>query len=125
MSMYLICREEAEIAVTKLKIFAQPQRLKILNILLSGEHSVTEIAELSDIGQPALSQQLAALRRGQMVRTRRQSKQVYYSLFDEVVEARVRGISISLFGSIEQNLAETSQSKAMNGGGSAHFVKIF
>jgi DNA-binding transcriptional ArsR family regulator len=84
---------EAAIAVTEqLKIYAQPQRLMILSHLLHGEHTVSEIDDATNIGQPALSQQLAALRRAGLVETRRVAKQVYYRLANEAVIASVRNI---------------------------------
>lgn len=73
-------RAVAAMISDKLKIFAQPQRLMILSFLLSGEFPVTEIDQATGIGQPALSQQLAALRRAGLVDTRREAKQIYYRL---------------------------------------------
>jgi DNA-binding transcriptional ArsR family regulator len=90
--------KDAAIAATeKLKIFAQPQRLMILSLLLSGEFTVTEIDEATAIGQPALSQQLAALRRADVVDTRREGKQIFYRLANEMVGACVKNIE-ALFG---------------------------
>ncbi len=85
-------RELANAATEKLKIYAQPQRLMILSHLLEGERTVSEIDAATNIGQPALSQQLAALRRATLVQTRRAAKQVYYRLADETVIACVRNI---------------------------------
>jgi DNA-binding transcriptional ArsR family regulator len=83
----------AAVAISeKLKIFAQPQRLMILSFLLSGEFSVSSIDEATGIGQPALSQQLAALRHADLVTTRRDAKQVYYSLADDQIAACIRNI---------------------------------
>jgi DNA-binding transcriptional ArsR family regulator len=91
-------REQADVAADKLKTFAQPQRLMILSLLLErGEQSVTAIDQATGIGQPALSQQLAELRRTGMVSTRRQAKQVYYSLADSATEQCVRSIE-AMFG---------------------------
>lgn len=90
-------REQAEMAAEKIKAFAQPQRLMILSRLLYGEQSVAEIDAATGIGQPALSQQLAELRRTNLVKTRRQAKQVYYSLADEAALLCVRSIE-GMFG---------------------------
>ena len=90
-------RPAADIAAERLKIYAQPQRLMILSRLLDGEHTVSEIDEATGIGQPALSQQLAELRRAEIVKTRRASKLVYYRLADENVMVCVRGIE-AMFG---------------------------
>ena len=96
MSLYT-SRAAADVAAERLKIFAQPQRLMILSRLLDGERTVGEIEEVTGIGQPALSQQLAELRRADVVKTRRASKQVYYALANEDVVTCVRGIE-AMFG---------------------------
>lgn len=91
-------RERAEAAAEKLRSYAQPQRLMILSLLLEqGEQSVSAIDEATGIGQPALSQQLAELRKASLVKTRRQARQVYYSLADSGTELCVRGIE-AVFG---------------------------
>lgn len=90
-------REQADVAGDRLRKFAQPQRLMILSLLLHGEKSVTEIDAATGIGQPALSQQLAELRKAELVVTRRQAKQVHYSLADEAVAQCVRSIE-AMFG---------------------------
>lgn len=96
--MALFDDREAAMAVTeKLKVFAQPQRLMILSCLLRGERNVSEIDEATGIGQPALSQQLAALRRAELVRTRKEAKQVWYALADEDVTLCVRHME-AMFG---------------------------
>lgn len=85
-------------ATERIKAFAQPQRLMILSRLLDGEQIVAEIERETGIGQPALSQQLAELRRAGLVTTRRVTKQVYYRLADEDVILCVRSIE-AMFGS--------------------------
>jgi DNA-binding transcriptional ArsR family regulator len=90
-------RSAADVAAERLKIYAQPQRLMILSRLIDGEHTVSEIDESTGIGQPALSQQLAELRRADIVKTRRASKQIYYRLADENVMVCVKGIE-AMFG---------------------------
>lgn len=87
-----LTREEADRAVEQLKIYSQPQRLMILSHLLGGEFTVGEIEVATGIVQPALSQQLAALRRAGLVATRRESKQIHYRLADDDVAHCVRGI---------------------------------
>ena len=90
-------RERANEAAEKLKIYAQPQRLMILSRLLDGEHTVGEIFAATGVGQPALSQQLAELRRAELVATRRAAKQVYYRLADERAAICVRCVE-AIFG---------------------------
>lgn len=90
-------RDFAASVSEKLKIYAQPQRLMILSCLLRGERNVAEIGEVTGIGQPALSQQLAELRRADLVSTRKEAKLVYYSLANEGVGLCVRSME-AIFG---------------------------
>jgi DNA-binding transcriptional ArsR family regulator len=96
MSALYQSRALADAATEKLKVYAQPQRLMILSCLLQGEKTVGEIDIATGIGQPALSQQLAELRRADMVKTRRVTKQVYYDLADERVCLCVRSMEAIL-----------------------------
>ena len=86
------------VASDRLKLFAQPQRLMILSALVDEELSVGAIDTITGVGQPALSQQLAELRRGGLVSQRRLAKQVLYRLADDRVRAVVRYVAV-VFGS--------------------------
>jgi len=63
-----------------LKALSHEARLVILCLLIEGERSVGEIEEMLDLRQPAVSQQLARLRADNLVETRREGKNIYYSL---------------------------------------------
>jgi len=73
-------RASASQACALLKALANPDRLLLLCQLSQGEHCVSELEALLDIQQPTLSQQLGVLREEQLVSTRREGKQIYYSL---------------------------------------------
>lgn len=90
-------RELADAATEKIRVFAQPQRLMILSYLLGGERGVAEIEKATGIGQPTLSQQLAELRRADLVVTRREAKLVYYRLASDNVVLCVRTLE-AMFG---------------------------
>ncbi len=92
-------RALAATAAEKLRVYAQPQRLMILSCLLRGGRNVGEISEATGIEQPALSQQLAELRRADLVTTQKEAKQVRYSLADEAVKLCVRNME-AIFGGI-------------------------
>lgn len=69
--------------VTKtLKVLANPDRLKILCILIEKELNVQSIESHTNIQQPTLSQQLTVLRNAEIVKTRREGKQIYYQIKD-------------------------------------------
>ena len=93
-------RDLASDITEKLKVFAQPQRLMILSFLLQGESNVKEIGEATGVSQPALSQQLAELRRADLVSTRKEAKQVWYSLAGDDVGLCVRTME-AIFGGRE------------------------
>jgi DNA-binding transcriptional ArsR family regulator len=70
-----------------LKALSHEARLVILCLLAEGEKSVSELEEMLSLRQPAVSQQLARLRSDNLVETRRDGKNIYYSLArPEVVE---------------------------------------
>ena len=91
-------RTLADAAVERLKAYAQPQRLMILSCLLEGERTVGEIDEATGIGQPALSQQLAGLRRAELVSTRKEARSVFYALADETTVLCVRAMEAIFSG---------------------------
>jgi DNA-binding transcriptional ArsR family regulator len=66
-----------------LKALANERRLLILCQLADGEKSVGELVTVVGLDQSALSQHLARLRRQGLVRTRRASQTIYYSLASE------------------------------------------
>lgn len=78
-------RGAAEQAVGALKLLANPERLLLLCQISQGEFSVGELEELLDIHQPTLSQQLGVLRSQGVVATRREGKNIYYSVADPAV----------------------------------------
>ena len=67
-------------ATALLKALSNPDRLLILCYLSQGEARVGELEEALGIVQPTLSQQLTVLRAEDLVTTRRQGKNIYYSL---------------------------------------------
>jgi DNA-binding transcriptional ArsR family regulator len=69
-------------AADLLKALANETRLLILCSLAKQEMSVGELNERVDISQSALSQHLAVLRRDALVKTRRDSQTIFYSLAD-------------------------------------------
>lgn len=71
-------RDSAGQAGQLLKALANSERLLLLCQLSQGELNVGELESLLGITQPTLSQQLAVLRREELVATRRDGKQVYY-----------------------------------------------
>jgi len=70
----------AEQACRLLTALGNAHRLQILCQLVEGEKRVSELQALTGLSQSSLSQHLARLRRDGVVRTRRESQAIYYSL---------------------------------------------
>ena len=70
-------------AADLLKVLGNPQRLRLLCLLVGKEMAVGQLNEqLPELSQSALSQHLARLREQGLVRTRRESQTIWYSLED-------------------------------------------
>ena len=74
-------------ACSLLKVLSNPDRLLILCYLSQGEARVGEIEEALGIAQPTLSQQLTVLREEELVTTRREGKNIHYSLASDAAVA--------------------------------------
>ena len=75
-------RDASEHVVTILKSLANSDRLIILCHLSQQELNVSQIEQITQIHQPTLSQQLMMLRKSEVVTTRRDGKQIFYSIQD-------------------------------------------
>lgn len=67
------------------KALAHPIRIHILDALRDGEHNVNELKEILNIESANVSQQLAVLRAKNLVNTRKDGNNVYYSIKDPAV----------------------------------------
>lgn len=68
------------------KIFGDSTRIKIINVLINNELCVSEIADILNISQSAISHQLRILKTSKLVKYRKEGTQIYYSLDDDHVE---------------------------------------
>ena len=68
------------------KIFGDQTRLRILDALLNKPLCVSEISELLDMTQSAISHQLKNLRASNLVKTEKIGKNVYSSISDEHIK---------------------------------------
>lgn len=83
-------KSNAKDAAQLLKALANENRLLILCHLDGQELSVSELNERVPLTQSALSQHLAVLRRDGLVRTRRESQTIYYSLSGAAARAVIK-----------------------------------
>ncbi len=66
-----------------LKALAHPKRLEIIHLIRDQELSVSDIHQMLDLPQANISQHLMLLRDTGIVKTRRDGKQIFYSLADK------------------------------------------
>ncbi|MBM3575691.1 MAG: helix-turn-helix transcriptional regulator [Alphaproteobacteria bacterium] len=133
-------KSKARTAADMMKNYAQPQRLMILSFLAHGEKTVGEIDEATQIGQPALSQQLAELRHANLIANRREAKSVYYTLmnkrvldcikqierlFAEVYDVKAEPPSLRKIKSSNPNKNSVRQETVVVSTGAATFAKVF
>lgn len=67
------------------KILSNAVRIKILDTLRQGEKSVNDMAQLLEIEDSSVSQQLAILRRYNLVKGRREGNYIFYSVNDSTI----------------------------------------
>ena len=67
------------------KFFGDTTRIRVIHLLLSGEMSVSAIAEKLNLEQSVVSHQLRILKSGDLVQGRRDGKRIIYSLADDHV----------------------------------------
>jgi ArsR family transcriptional regulator len=67
-------------------MFADSTRLKIMSALFTHELCVTDLSNLLEMSQSAISHQLSALKRTKLVTSRKVGKSVYYSMADEHIK---------------------------------------
>ena len=77
-----ILRSAADEAVAALKLLGNVERLLLLCQLSQGELCVSDLEAVLGIHQPTLSQQLGVLRSEGVVSTRREGKNIFYSVAD-------------------------------------------
>ena len=68
------------------KGFADSTRVHILYLLAEKEQCVTDIAEAVELSQSAISHQLRILKQMQLIKFRREGKNILYSLADDHVK---------------------------------------
>jgi DNA-binding transcriptional ArsR family regulator len=68
------------------KALADPTRREILRLLAGGEKTAGELANRFDMAKPSVSHHFAVLKEAELVRSRREGQNIYYSLNTTVVQ---------------------------------------
>jgi len=67
------------------KVLGEPTRIKIIQILFQREMCVCDLASAMNTNQPAISQHLKTLKLANLVKYRKEGKNVIYSISDDHV----------------------------------------
>ncbi len=68
------------------KALSDPSRREILRLLSGGERTAGELASSFDMTKPSMSHHFAVLKDADLIRSRRDGQQIYYSLNTTVLE---------------------------------------
>jgi len=68
------------------KALADPTRREILALLRKGERTAGDLAEKFDMTKPSMSHHFAVLKEADLVASRREGQQIWYTLNTSVVE---------------------------------------
>jgi ArsR family transcriptional regulator len=74
-----------EVKANLFRVLGHPARVRILELLRDGEHSVGQLQAELELDSSGTSQHLAALRRIGLVSVRREGTSAFYSVEDEQV----------------------------------------
>ncbi len=91
-----------ELVAERLRLLADPTRLRILNTLRDGELSVVEIVDSVGASQPNVSRHLALLLRAGIVTRRPNGRQVHYRMLDPFVDDICEAICGSLRAHVDR-----------------------
>ncbi len=80
-----VLERNAERASALLRIIGSKWRRLVICHLVTGEKTVTELERVTGLRQSALSQHLMVLRHRELVNTRREAQNIYYSLNSAIV----------------------------------------
>ena len=85
--------EKAQRMAAFFSVLGDANRWRILSALANGEMPVGELAAVVEMSESAVSHQLRILRSSQLVRYRRQGRNIFYSLKDHHILNLYRDVS--------------------------------
>ena len=68
------------------KALSDPTRREVLRLLSGGEHTAGELAEQFDMTKPSMSHHFAVLEEAELIKSRREGRQIFYSLDTTVLQ---------------------------------------
>lgn len=101
------CAERMDGVIKMMRLLADPTRLRVLSMLQQNELNVSAMCDRLDLAQPTVSHHLGLLRTMGLVNTRRDGKQVFYSLNRDNVRASDGGLAVAA-GDMQLQLIRTN-----------------
>ena len=77
--------EILDLIAERFRVLAEPTRLRILNVLLTGERTVSELVEETGLNQAIVSKHLSLLRASSFVERRKEGLYAFYKVADPSV----------------------------------------
>ncbi len=84
-------QEELDALAGLLRVLAEPNRLRVLALLMQRETCVCELLPAMGISQPLLSHHLSVLAEARVIRSRRQAQRIFHSIVPEAL-GRLKGL---------------------------------
>jgi len=82
---FLLSEKMTEVAAHRFRLLGEPMRLRILQVLETGEQPVHAIVQILGASQPNVSKHLHALCQGGLISRRRDGLNIYYGIVDPTV----------------------------------------
>ena len=110
-----LSRPVSEVKAELFKALGHPARIRVLEVLSEGEHSVSAMQPLVGIESSHLSQQLGILRRAGLVTSRKEGVSVIYSLADPLLAELLAVAKRLLIASLHQTEGLLADLRAATG----------
>ncbi|MDA0329346.1 MAG: metalloregulator ArsR/SmtB family transcription factor [Gemmatimonadetes bacterium] len=100
-----LSNEVLDLIAERFRILSEPARLKILNVLLDGERTVSELVDATELNQANLSKHLGLLRSSGFVERRKDGLFSYYRVADPSVTDLCSIMCGQLEAKVEERMA--------------------
>jgi DNA-binding transcriptional ArsR family regulator len=114
----LVLNDEAlELVAARFRSLGDPSRLRLLNVLMTGERSVQQLVEETGLSQTNVSRHLGLLRREGLVARQSQGNRALYRLQDESLVKLCEIVCDGLTGRLADELEALPEARAWRGYG--------
>ena len=113
----LLTPRTVEALADTFRVLGDPTRVRILDVLSTGELCVCDIAGLVGISESAVSHQLRLMRGMRLVRPRRAGRQVYYAVDDHHILELLRQAMTHVEEQLSTSSTPTNRERRETSGG--------